>query len=184
MERTPIVQLDDATIGRIAAGEVVERPAQVVKELVENSIDAGSKRIRIVIENRGFQRILVEDDGHGIPPDELPLAVNRHATSKLRNSEDLASINTLGFRGEALAAVGSVSNLIIRSRQTGKEGAVIDVVNGVVGEVQPIGMADGTSIEVREIFATVPARMAFQRRPTTESAAVVDVASPDATTMV
>ena len=175
MKRTPIIQLDEATIGRIAAGEVVERPAQVVKELLENSLDAGSKRIRVVIENGGFQRILVEDDGHGIPPDELPLAVNRHATSKLRNSDDLASINTLGFRGEALAAVGSVSNLTIRSRQTGKEGALIEVVNGVVGEVEPVGMADGTSIEVREIFAAVPARMAFQRRPTTESAAVVDV---------
>ena len=141
MKRTPIIQLDEATIGRIAAGEVVERPAQVVKELVENSLDAGSKRIRVVIENGGFQRILVEDDGHGIPPDELPLAVNRHATSKLRNSDDLASINTLGFRGEALAAVGSVSNLTIRSRQTGKEGALIEVVNGVVGEVEPVGMA-------------------------------------------
>ena len=175
MERMPIIQLDEATIGRIAAGEVVERPAQVVKELVENSIDAGSKRIRVVIENGGFQRILVEDDGHGIPPDELHLAVNRHATSKLRNSDDLASINTLGFRGEALAAVGSVSNLTIRSRQKGADGAIIEVVNGVVGNVQPIGMADGTSIEVREIFAAVPARMAFQRRPTTESAAVVDV---------
>ncbi|CAI8209236.1 MAG: DNA mismatch repair protein MutL [Methanobacteriota archaeon] len=175
MERTPIIQLDEATIGRIAAGEVVERPAQVVKELVENSIDAGSTRIRVVIENGGFQRILVEDDGHGIPPEELPLAINRHATSKLRNSDDLASINTLGFRGEALAAVGSVSKLIIRSRQTGADGSVIEVVNGTVGSVEPIGMADGTSIEVREIFAAVPARMAFQRRPTTESAAVMDV---------
>ena len=111
-----IIQLDDKTIGHIAAGEVVERPAQVVKELLENSLDAGSSRIVITIERGGFDLICIEDDGSGIDEADLPLALDRHATSKLRKLEDLSAIHTLGFRGEALASIGMVSHLKIASR--------------------------------------------------------------------
>ncbi len=175
LTRSPIEQLDDATIGRIAAGEVVERPAQVVKELVENSLDAGSTNISIVVEDGGFSRLSVEDDGHGIPASELILAVNRHATSKLRTSEDLSNIGTLGFRGEALAAIGSVSHLRIESKLETQEGSFIEVNHGEVLPIGPVGKSIGTRIEVKDIFSSVPARMAFQRRPSTETAAIVDV---------
>ena len=175
LTRNAIKQLDDATIGRIAAGEVVERPAQVVKELVENSLDAGSTNINIVVEGGGFSRLSVQDDGHGIPRSELKLAVNRHATSKLRTSEDLSKIGTLGFRGEALAAIGSVSHLRIESKLVDEEGSFIEVKDGDVLPIGPVGKSIGTRIEVRDIFASVPARMAFQRRPSTENAAIVDV---------
>ena len=175
LERGQIQQLDDATIGRIAAGEVVERPAQVVKELVENSLDAGSKNISIVVEDGGFTRLSVEDDGHGIPKDELNLAVNRHATSKLRTSEDLSDIGTLGFRGEALAAIGSVSHLRIESKLLDQDGSFIEVIDGEVHPIGPVGKSVGTRIVVKDIFSSVPARMAFQRRPSTESSAIVDV---------
>lgn len=106
VERSRIVQLDELTIGHIAAGEVVERPAQVVKELVENSIDAGASSIGVMIQRGGFDLIRVEDDGHGILPDDLSLALDRHATSKLARKEDLAAIHTMGFRGEALHPLG------------------------------------------------------------------------------
>jgi len=175
LERNTIEQLDDATIGRIAAGEVVERPAQVVKELVENSLDAGSTNINVVVEDGGFSRLSVEDDGHGIPEEELVLAVNRHATSKLRTSEDLSRIGTLGFRGEALAAIGSVSHLRIESKLVDQEGSFIEVKDGHVLPIGPVGKSIGTRIIVTDIFASVPARMAFQRRPSTETAAIVDV---------
>ncbi len=175
-----IKQLDDSTIGRIAAGEVVERPAQVVKELIENSIDAGSKRIEVRIERGGFELISIEDDGSGIMAEDLPLAVRRHATSKLSVAEDLSSIETLGFRGEALASIGSVSNLTVESRPEGAEGYRIVVDGGEVGDVAPAGIAQGTRIEVSSIFANVPARLAFQRRPSTETAATVDVVAAHA----
>lgn len=175
MNRNSIKKLDDTTIGRIAAGEVVERPAQVVKELVENSLDAGSTNINIVVEGGGFSRLSVQDDGHGIPTSELTLAVTRHATSKLRTSEDLSKIGTLGFRGEALAAIGSVSHLRIESKLAEEEGSYIEVKDGEVLPTGPVGKSIGTRIEVRDIFGSVPARMAFQRRPSTETAAIVDV---------
>jgi len=174
-KRRPIQQLDDDTIGHIAAGEVVERPAQVVKELVENSIDAGANRIRVEIERGGFDRISVIDDGGGIPADELELAVTRHATSKLATATDLSAIHTLGFRGEALASIGMVSELRVSSRTGDSEGMRISVDDGAKKPLEPAGIAPGTVIEVCNLFANIPARLSFQKRPSTESAAIVDI---------
>ena len=175
-EITPptIVQLDDKTIGLIAAGEVVERPAQVVKELLENSVDAGATRVNLEIQRGGFDLISVTDNGHGIPESELTLAVTRHATSKLTDASDLAAIGTLGFRGEALASIGAVSHLKV-ARPKSSEGRAIIVEDGDVHKAEPEGMAEGTKIEVRNLFANQPARLAFQRRAATETAQVVDV---------
>ena len=173
--RRPIQQLDDDTIGHIAAGEVVERPAQVVKELVENSIDAGANRIRVEIERGGFDRISVIDDGAGIPPVELELAVTRHATSKLATATDLSAIHTLGFRGEALASIGMVSKLSVSSRAGNSEGMRISVDDGAKKPLEPAGIAPGTVIEVCNLFGNIPARLSFQKRPSTESAAIVDI---------
>ena len=174
-DRRPILQLDDDTIGHIAAGEVVERPAQVVKELVENSIDAGSSRIRIEIERGGFDRIAVIDDGSGIPSEELELAVTRHATSKLSTATDLSAIHTLGFRGEALASIGMVSQLKVSSRVANSDGISISVHDGAKHPLEPTGIAPGTVIEVLHLFANIPARLSFQKRPATESSAIVDI---------
>ena len=173
--RRPIQQLDDDTIGHIAAGEVVERPAQVVKELVENSIDAGSSRIRVEIDRGGFDRIAVIDDGVGIPAEELELAVTRHATSKLAKATDLSAIHTLGFRGEALASIGMVSALSVASRTNNSEGMKISVNDGTKKPLEPAGIAPGTLIEVANLFANIPARLSFQKRPAIESAAIVDI---------
>ena len=170
-----IKQLDERTIGHIAAGEVVERPAQVVKELIENSIDADSSRITIDIERGGFDLIRITDDGSGIHEHDLSLSLDRHATSKLSSEEDLAAIGTLGFRGEALASIGMVSKLSISSRPLGTEGRKIVMDNGNKGKIEPAGVAEGTSIEVSHIFANQPARLAFQRRPATETSKIVDV---------
>lgn len=142
-ERVSIKQLDELTIGKIAAGEVVERPAQVVKELIENSIDAGADRVRVEIERGGFDRITVIDDGHGIPRDELRLAITRHATSKLSGPDDLSQIETKGFRGEALASIGAVSELIVASRIGESDGVQIRVDNGIVGDIEAAGIAPG-----------------------------------------
>lgn len=175
MKPQKIRQLDDATIGFIAAGEVVERPAQVVKELVENSLDAGSTSIVITVERGGFDRLTVEDNGSGIDHSDLTLALDRHATSKLRSKEDLASIVSLGFRGEALASIGMVSKLQISSKPADEQGATIVMEDGKKSGVEPIGMAQGTVISVEHLFQNTPARLAFQRRPETETARIVDV---------
>ena len=174
-EPNRIMQLDDATIGHIAAGEVVERPAQVVKELLENSLDAEAQRIVITVERGGFDLIRIEDDGSGIDADDLPLALDRHATSKLKKREDLNSIHTLGFRGEALASIGMVSGLGIASRPIGTDGKRIVMNDGIKGGVEPFGMPHGTRIDVEHLFQNTPARLAFQRRPATENARIVDV---------
>ena len=174
-EPNRIVQLDDATIGHIAAGEVVERPAQVVKELLENSLDADAKRIVITVERGGFDLIRIEDDGSGIDAEDLPLALDRHATSKLKKREDLNSIHTLGFRGEALASIGMVSALSIASRPSDTEGKRIVMDDGIKGSIEPFGMPNGTRIDVEHLFQNTPARLAFQRRPATENARIVDV---------
>ena len=143
----------------IAAGEVVERPASAVKELVENSIDAGAKNITIELQNGGMTFLRITDDGCGMAPDDARTAFLRHATSKIRNKDDLAAISTLGFRGEALAAIASVSHLDIFSRQTGAaSGATLHLDGGKPLSVEPAGCPEGTSIIVRDLFYNTPAR--------------------------
>ncbi|MFM8633972.1 MAG: DNA mismatch repair endonuclease MutL [Planctomycetia bacterium] len=157
-----------SVVNRIAAGEVVERPASIVKELLENALDARPTRIDVALDQGGVTLVRVVDDGCGIEPDDLPLAVSPHATSKLRSAEDLERIGTLGFRGEALASIAEVSRLVIRSRPPDGSGASLEVDNGRTGEVVPEGCAVGTSVEVRQVFGNVPARRAFLRAPQTE----------------
>ncbi|MBR4544565.1 MAG: DNA mismatch repair endonuclease MutL [Oscillibacter sp.] len=157
----------------IAAGEVVERPASVVKELVENAIDAQSKTISVSIERGGMRCITVRDDGIGIAPGELPTAFLRHATSKVRSADDLGCIETLGFRGEALAAVCAVSRVEIQTRQRGAEiGCRLCVEGGEFGSVEDAGTPDGTVITVRDLFYNTPARLKFMRKDSAETAAI------------
>jgi DNA mismatch repair protein MutL len=166
--RRPIAKLSPSVVNRIAAGEVVERPSSVVKELLENALDASPSRIDVELEQGGIALVRIVDDGCGIPADELPLAIAPHATSKLRTAEDLDRIGTLGFRGEALASIGEVAKLTIRSRPVGATGAAITVDGGRIGEVVPDGCAAGTVVEVRQLFGNVPARRAFLRAAQTE----------------
>ncbi|MCK6566904.1 MAG: DNA mismatch repair endonuclease MutL [Anaerolineales bacterium] len=169
----PIRLLPSEVSSQIAAGEVVERPASVVKELIENSLDAGAKNIFISIADAGRTLIEAADDGVGIPADELELAAARHATSKLILSEDLFHIQTLGFRGEALASIGSVSRMTIVSRvESAKEGARLRVEGGVSGKVEKVGAARGTTIRVENLFYNVPARLKFLKTDTTERRAI------------
>lgn len=168
---TVINKLSPITIGKIAAGEVVERPAAVVKELVENSIDAGARRVDVEISEGGVDLIQVRDDGRGIPFDELALAVERHTTSKLTEIEDLERIRTLGFRGEALASIAAVSRFTIHSISADADtGGSIHVRCGEVRSVEPSAWGAGTSVEVRDLFENVPARRRFLRTPRTEAA--------------
>ncbi len=169
----PIRLLSSDVSSQIAAGEVVERPASVVKELTENALDAGAKNISISIVDAGRTLIEVADDGHGIPADELELAAARHATSKLIQSEDLFHISTLGFRGEALASIGSVSNMSITSRvASAKEGARLKVDGGISGKVEKIGAPVGTVLRVENLFYNVPARLKFLKTDVTERRAI------------
>ena len=166
--------LPETVVNRIAAGEVVERPASVVKELVENSIDAGARRIDVVLRDGGCSLISVTDDGAGMTPEELDLAVERHATSKLPD-DDLLRIATLGFRGEALPSIGSVSRLAITSRTQGGESAwTVAVEGGRKRAVQPAAHPPGTRIEVRDLFFATPARLKFLKSPRTEQGHAVD----------
>jgi DNA mismatch repair protein MutL len=165
----PIRVLPSELVDQIAAGEVIERPASVVKELVENSLDAGAHRVDIDIERGGVGLVRVRDDGSGIPADELPIAISRHATSKITSLADLEGITTLGFRGEALPSIGSVSRLRVSSHQTGADhGSEITVNGGDVQPVRPCAHPPGTTIEVRELFFNVPARRKFVRSDATE----------------
>ena len=169
----PIRLLSPEVASQIAAGEVVERPASVGKELVENALDAGAKSISISIEEAGRRLIEVADDGSGIPTNELALAVSRHATSKLATAKELFSISTLGFRGEALASIGSVSRLTITSRAADAEiGARIRVEAGQEGIVEQVGVPVGTVVQVENLFYNVPARLKFLKSDTTERRAI------------
>jgi DNA mismatch repair protein MutL len=161
--------LPEAVANKIAAGEVVERPASVVKELLENALDAGAKTIRIEIESGGKRMIRVTDDGHGMTHDDALLAFERHATSKLRTADDLLCIATLGFRGEALPTIAAVSRLLLESRDAAEaEGTRIEFANGKLVSVKPAGLPAGTTLSVADLFYSVPARRKFLKSDTTE----------------
>ncbi|OXE37128.1 MAG: DNA mismatch repair protein MutL [Phenylobacterium zucineum] len=177
----PIRRLPTETVNRIAAGEVVERPASAVKELVENALDAGARHVDVQVDGGGLSRILVADDGAGLSPEDLPLAVERHATSKLgpdaRGDYDLLNIFTLGFRGEALPSIGSVARLSIASRARGAaEAHIIRVEGGMVTQVTPAAFPGphGARVEVRDLFYATPARLKFMKSERTESHAIVE----------
>jgi len=168
-----ILRLPPDLANQIAAGEVVERPASVIKELVENSIDAGARRLTIAVELGGKKLIRVDDDGEGMEPEDARLAIERHATSKIRRADDLAAIATLGFRGEALPAIASVSHFVLRTRARGMNaGTEINVNGGAVASVTEAGMPEGTSIEVADLFYNLPARRKFLKSDGAESAQV------------
>ena len=174
-ENRPVIrQLDDAAINRIAAGEVVERPASAVKELIENAIDAGAHRIDVAVADGGKTLIRVTDDGCGIAPQDLALALSRHATSKIDGS-DLLNIQTFGFRGEALPSLGAVGRLTITSRMIGHDAAQISVQGGEMGPVKPAALNAGTIVELRDLFYATPARLKFMRTDRAEGQAIADV---------
>ena len=165
----PIHRLSDEVASQIAAGEVVERPASVVKELIENALDAGAGQVEIQVDSAGRRLIEVADNGSGIGPGELSLAVARHATSKLQSAEDLFRIHTLGFRGEALASIGSVSRMTLTSIPSGTPaGARLQVDAGRLGAVEPAGGPAGTVVRVEDLFYNVPARLKFLKQDNTE----------------
>ena len=170
IDRMPIRPLPSLLVNQIAAGEVIERPASVVKELMENAIDAGSTRIDVEIEAGGRERIAVIDNGCGIPMDELPLALAAHATSKIAEAEDLDAIATMGFRGEALASIASVARMSITSRpHDADSGAIIEAEGDTISAVRPQGSASGTTMVVRNLFFNTPARRKFLKTDQTET---------------
>ncbi|MDP6174848.1 MAG: DNA mismatch repair endonuclease MutL, partial [Rhodospirillales bacterium] len=163
-----IRRLPETLVNRIAAGEVVERPASAVKELIENSIDAGASRIDIVVRDGGRTQITISDDGKGMSAEELTLAVERHATSKLPD-DDLLNIASLGFRGEALASIGAVSRMTLTSRRAEDDEAwSLNVEGGAIGSPAPAAHPPGTRLEIRDLFYATPARLKFLKSPRTE----------------
>ena len=171
-----IVVLDELTINKIAAGEVIERPASVIKEMVENSIDAGGKNISIEIKNGGVSYIRVTDDGKGIEKEDLELSFERHATSKIRSADDLNEVKSMGFRGEALASIAAVAKVEMISKTENSDiGNKIVIEGGDIKEITEIGAPTGTSITVKELFFNTPVRYKFLKKDYTESGYVEDV---------
>jgi DNA mismatch repair protein MutL len=170
--RRPIRELPDELISQIAAGEVVERPASVVRELVDNALDAGATQVTVRLLAGGVRLIAVEDNGFGIPHDELPMAFRRHATSKIASLMDLESVGTMGFRGEALAAINSIADCAILSRAQGHSSA--HLLDGRTGELKPVARSSGTTVEVKELFFSTPARRKFLKTDATELAHCVE----------
>ena len=160
---------------KISAGEVVERPSSVIKELLENSFDAGSSQIDIVIEQGGNQLIQVRDDGKGIPKNQLPLAIKRFHTSKISKLDDLFTISSLGFRGEALASIASVAQLSIISSEGSNEGSELSITNGKSGELIPAANINGTQVTIRDLFYNTPARRKFLKSPRTEGRKIIEM---------
>ncbi len=168
--------LPEFLINQIAAGEVVERPASIVKELIENSIDAGAKRITVEVEGGGDEFLRITDDGHGMDAEDAVLALERHATSKIASTDDLFNIHTLGFRGEAIASIASVSYFTLQTKKTGAlEGTLVMCEGGKIIKVKPVGVPEGTQIEIRQLFYNTPARKKYLKNPTTEFQHIVDM---------
>ncbi|HHW14424.1 MAG TPA: DNA mismatch repair endonuclease MutL, partial [Firmicutes bacterium] len=168
-----IALLSEEIINQIAAGEVIERPASVVKELVENSLDAGARRVQITVEGGGTALVRVTDDGEGIPPDEVELAFARHATSKLHGIGDLLALRTLGFRGEALPSIAAVARVTLITRQAAEPlGREVQVVGGTIVRSEECGAPPGTTVEVRDLFFNTPARRKFLKSEAAEAARI------------
>ena len=171
----PVRQLSEAIVNRIAAGEVIERPASVVKELIENALDAGAHKIDVLTDGGGRRLIRVSDDGEGMTRADVALAIERHATSKLAG-DDLLAIDTLGFRGEALPSIGAVAHLTITTRHESEPHAwAVTVDGGEKSDVRPAALGQGTSVEVRDLFYATPARLKFLRTDRSEGEAVREV---------